>query len=544
KESPTYLSAIAALGENPTESQKQAVFETLSRNGTLGSYFQTNQAYIDGQKDFAPGGKYNMASQAITGLLASAAGGNLQQGIANAAAPLLASQVGDYFDRQPDTEANNAARLLTHAAVGAAVAYLSGNDAASGAAGAVTGEALAQIIINTRYDGKTSDQLTTAEKEDIRAISTLAATLVGGVTGGSFEDAVTAGAAGYNAVVNNQFAGDWGLADASKEIQLKKISIRDAISIGLDFVPIIGDIKGFVEAESIGDYVFATIGLIPGGGDVIQKSRKAYLTAKAANDVKGMKNALEEVAQACSGGSCFEAGTLIQTDSGFKAIETFVGGELVWSRDEFTGAMGYKPVIATKVTTDQAIYRITVQNKDGQTETFGTTSEHPFWVKDIGWIKASLLEAGTELVDAQNQTLRITHAELTDETATVYNIEIEDYHTYHVGEIGVWVHNANCCSVYTSTNPVTGATQYVGITNNLARREAEHLASKGIRIDPLLQNLSRSDARAVEQALIEINGLGKNGGILINKINSISRTNPSYAAQLQRGYELLKTVGY
>ncbi|WP_189493930.1 VENN motif pre-toxin domain-containing protein, partial [Formosimonas limnophila] len=75
--------------------------------------------------------------------------------------------------------------------------------AASGAAGAVTGEALAQIIIKEKYDGKTSDQLTTAEKEDIRAISTLAATLVGGVTGGSFEDAVTAGAAGYNAAVNN-----------------------------------------------------------------------------------------------------------------------------------------------------------------------------------------------------------------------------------------------------------------------------------------------------------------------------------------------------
>jgi Bacterial Ig domain/Bacterial cadherin-like domain len=27
---------------------------------------------------------------------------------------------------------------------------------------------------------------------------------------------------------------------------------------------------------------------------------------------------------------------------------------------------------------------------------------------------------------------------------TVYNIEVEDYHTYFVGEKGVWVHNANC----------------------------------------------------------------------------------------------------
>jgi hypothetical protein len=26
----------------------------------------------------------------------------------------------------------------------------------------------------------------------------------------------------------------------------------------------------------------------------------------------------------------------------------------------------------------------------------------------------------------------------------VYNIEVEDYHTYFVGEEGVWVHNTNC----------------------------------------------------------------------------------------------------
>jgi hypothetical protein len=29
----------------------------------------------------------------------------------------------------------------------------------------------------------------------------------------------------------------------------------------------------------------------------------------------------------------------------------------------------------------------------------------------------------------------------------VYNIEVEDYHTYFVGELGVWVHNANCDGV-------------------------------------------------------------------------------------------------
>ena len=53
----------------------------------------------------------------------------------------------------------------------------------------------------------------------------------------------------------------------------------------------------------------------------------------------------------------------------------------------------------------------------------------------------------------------------------------------------------------------TGKVTYAGITNNVARRSAEQLASKGIEIEPLITGLSRSDARAVEQALIEIHGL-------------------------------------
>jgi hypothetical protein len=59
-----------------------------------------------------------------------------------------------------------------------------------------------------------------------------------------------------------------------------------------------------------------------------------------------------------------------------------------------------------------------------------------------------------------------------------------------------------------------------------------------------MQGLTRSDARAVEQALIEIHGLGKNGGTLKNLINSISKLNPKYSKQVERGYELLKSIGY
>ena len=40
--------------------------------------------------------------------------------------------------------------------------------------------------------------------------------------------------------------------------------------------------------------------------------------------------------------------------------------------------------------------------------------------------------------------LESTEIELTAEPTKVYNFQVEDFHTYFVGECGVWVHNANC----------------------------------------------------------------------------------------------------
>ncbi len=49
----------------------------------------------------------------------------------------------------------------------------------------------------------------------------------------------------------------------------------EIISVGTDFVPVIGDIKGFVEAESALDYLVAAIAIIPGAGDAAGKTIKA-----------------------------------------------------------------------------------------------------------------------------------------------------------------------------------------------------------------------------------------------------------------------------
>jgi filamentous hemagglutinin len=162
--------------------------------------------------------------------------------------------------------------------------------------------------------------------------------------------------------------------------------------------------------------------------------------------------AADDLAGAClAPPACFVAGTLIHTAQGLKAIEAFQGGELVLSRHEHSHEIGYRPVVSTKVTHDQALFEVVVSNPSGITETLHTTSEHPFWVTNLeaqaGWMKASALRAGMQLIDPQGRQLSVqTHAALA-QAATVYNIEVAEHHTYFVGKLGVWVHNASCCEV-------------------------------------------------------------------------------------------------
>ena len=74
-----------------------------------------------------------------------------------------------------------------------------------------------------------------------------------------------------------------------------------------------------------------------------------------------------------------------------------------------------------------------------------TTETHPFYVNDRGFIKAGELIGGDELLDVNGNVLLIENhsAELTDKPTTVYNFQVEDFHTYHVSGFGVLVHNAD-----------------------------------------------------------------------------------------------------
>ena len=73
-----------------------------------------------------------------------------------------------------------------------------------------------------------------------------------------------------------------------------------------------------------------------------------------------------------------------------------------------------------------------------------TTFDHPFYVRGQGFVNACELWIGAQLLDTNNNILTVenTRLELAENSVKVYNFQVEEFHTYFVGECGVWVHNA------------------------------------------------------------------------------------------------------
>ncbi len=70
-----------------------------------------------------------------------------------------------------------------------------------------------------------------------------------------------------------------------------------------------------------------------------------------------------------------------------------------------------------------------------------TSDEHPFYVLNKGVIPASELKANDQLVSLDYQVLTVVSNKRLNEAIPMYNVEVEDYHTYAVSEQNVWVHN-------------------------------------------------------------------------------------------------------
>ena len=153
--------------------------------------------------------------------------------------------------------------------------------------------------------------------------------------------------------------------------------------------------------------------------------------------VKGLGKAADEFADSLNY-ACFVAGTEIDTIEGEKNIEDIEEGDYVLAEDPETGEQEYKPVVRTFINEKDVLMHIFVEDEE-----IVCTPEHPFYVEGIGFVLAKDLQEGNILrtSDKQNPQVTKVEKEYLDEPIKVYNLEVEDFHTYFVSEKSILVHN-------------------------------------------------------------------------------------------------------
>ena len=111
---------------------------------------------------------------------------------------------------------------------------------------------------------------------------------------------------------------------------------------------------------------------------------------------------------------------------------------LVWAWDEETGDVALKEVVETYVNETDELVHVFINGEE-----IISTPSHPFYSPVKGWMDAVQLRAGDILVLVNGEYVvveKVQH-EILEAPVTVYNFQVEDYHTYYVAN-GVLVHNS------------------------------------------------------------------------------------------------------
>lgn len=200
----------------------------------------------------------------------------------------------------------------------------------------------------------------------------------------------------------------------------------------------------------------------------------------------GMRQGMSQVTP-----SCFVAGTMILTAMGLIAIENIKAGDKVISTDPETMETGEKTVLETYIREVTTLIHLTVNGEE-----IITTVDHPFYVKDKGFVNAGELVVGNKLLDSNGNVLLVENfdVELTDEPTKVYNFQVEDFHTYHVCTLGVLVHNAS--RKYSSTKEFNEAISKMDSNERVAtvKQEARAVAdNKGLSKNNKLSRINNRD---------------------------------------------------
>lgn len=159
----------------------------------------------------------------------------------------------------------------------------------------------------------------------------------------------------------------------------------------------------------------------------------------------------------------FPNDTLVRTLGGYEygydgsddyvlPIQRITVGTYVLSRCERTGEIAFKRV--TRVFShlyenydEQEVMSVHfIEHSAGQKGFFDNTAlfatpNHPFWVQSKGWIAVCDLQSGDEFLTYDGSRVTCNGVSRTNYEREIFNLEIEDLHTYFIHGLGMWVHD-------------------------------------------------------------------------------------------------------
>ena len=99
---------------------------------------------------------------------------------------------------------------------------------------------------------------------------------------------------------------------------------------------------------------------------------------------------------------------------------------------------------------------------------FDVTDDHPWRAANGRWVQTAALRPEVRLIRSQGPPATVVSVVHTDRVEQTYNLDVDDFHTFFVGEDRVWVHNA--CDPpkrinipYKAPNPLEGTKGTVGV---------------------------------------------------------------------------------
>ena len=186
-----------------------------------------------------------------------------------------------------------------------------------------------------------------------------------------------------------------------------------------------------------GDVVDVLVPCVGGVGEITKVVSKGKKAIDAVDDVHDAAKAVDNVGDAAKAvkGVCFVAGTLVKTENGSVPIEGITEGMLVYAHNPDSGETELKEVVQTFVRETKELVHIKVNGEE-----IITTPTHPFYVPKKGWTDAIQLRAGDrlQLLNGEYVIIEQVQHEILEAPVTVYNFEVEEFHTYYVLIVVYW----------------------------------------------------------------------------------------------------------